>query len=261
MFVDLESELSLKKAFRLTLIGQFFSFFIPGGVGGDVVKALELSKDHVTSKADALSTVIGDRVLGLFSMIFISTLFLSIEYIVSPNPHLTHLIFISLTLFALATTGLLFAPFFLKRLNSLFGQTENKLMLKLNKLINSFNMTFLVFRNKKFLIKNIFVCFIVQLISILFMYSIVKALKVEPPPFFVFFSLCCFGFLASAIPLTPAGIGVGQAAFYFLFSTYKPEVGDAAVTAVSGLQLFQLFFALFGGLFFSIKNTPTKKAL
>jgi glycosyltransferase 2 family protein len=253
-FVDLIAKISIKSAFRLTLIGQFFSFFIPGGVGGDVIKALELSRAHVTSKSAALSTVIADRVLGLFSMIFMSTLFLLADYFLNPSHSNLHFLLTSIALLIAVTIGLLFSPFFVSKLNLFFANKNSQLLLKIEKLVNSFNLTFQSFRNFKLQLKNFLISFAVQLISIYFMFLVVKSLQVDPPGFFIFFSLCCFGFLASAIPLTPAGIGVGQAAFYFLFSSTSIQLGEAAVTAVSVLQLFQLFFAIFGGILFSIKT-------
>ena len=90
------------------------------------------------------------------------------------------------------------------------------------------------------------------------MLEIVRALDVPTPSFLVFFALSCFGFLASAIPITPAGIGVGQAAFYFLFSTLNKDLGNAAVTAVSILQIFTLSYALIGGLLFALKPFQKK---
>ncbi len=256
VFVDQLSILKFKTAFKLNAIGLFFSFFIPGGVGGDVIKALELSKDHVTSKSTALATVIADRVLGLYSMIFFSAVFLSFEFFLSPTAQIKNYLLISLTLLAGLSVGLWLAPYFIQKINEHFRQKQNRFIGHLNKILLSLNLTFASFRKPKLMLINLVYCFFVQIISIYFMYFVVKYLKVQPPPFFIFFSLCCFGILASAIPLTPAGIGVGQAAFYFLFSPYGVDVAEASVTAVSLFQLFQLFFALIGGLFFAFKKTP-----
>lgn len=259
LFVDQFSHLEFKTAFKLTLIGQFFSFFIPGGVGGDVVKALELAKEHIASRSKTLSTVIADRVLGLFNMILFSSVFLTIEYFNVPFEQLNRYLTVSWGLLFLVTSGLLTAPYIVKLLNQFFDGKESKLLIHLNKLINSFSLTFESFRNFKLMLKNMVLCLAVQLITIFFMYSVVKNLNIQPPPFLIFFSLCCFGILASAIPLTPAGIGVGQAAFYFLFSTFSTEMAEASVTAVSLFQLFQLFFSVFGGFFFSIKSHSKQK--
>lgn len=261
LFVDQISYLDFKTAFRLTLVGHFFSFFIPGGVGGDLVKALELAKHHVASRATTLSTVIADRALGLFMMIFLSSVFLTIEYFTSPFEQLPRYLAVSWGLFIVVTVGLLTSPFIVRFLNQFFHEKQNKFLLQLNKLVNSFSLTFESFRNFVLMVKNSFLCMAIQLITIFFMFSVIKTLNIQPPPFFVFFGLCCFGILASSIPLTPLGIGVGQTAFYFLFSTFSKELAEAAVTAVSIFQLFVLFFSLFGGLFFVFKPQPKQKTV
>ncbi|MBC7741366.1 MAG: flippase-like domain-containing protein [Bdellovibrionaceae bacterium] len=259
-FVHLLVPLKLKQAFKLTLIGQFFSFFIPGGVGGDVVKALELSRTQRINKSEALSTVLADRILGLFAMTMMAALFLMIEVYQQGDAKLHRFLVVSSVLLLGVTAGLYLAPTILKQLEFLFKDKKSFILIKLDKVISSFQLTFMAFRNRKLQTKNIAICIVIQLISIYFLYYIVQTLGLTPPPFLVFFSLCCFGFLASAIPITPAGIGVGQAAFYFLFSQFSHELGQATVTAVSVLQLFYLLFALVGGILFSIQPKKIKQA-
>ncbi|MCD6365359.1 MAG: flippase-like domain-containing protein [Planctomycetes bacterium] len=51
------------EAVRLTFVGLFFNYVVPGTVGGDLVKAYYVSK-HTDRKAAALVSVFVDRVLG-----------------------------------------------------------------------------------------------------------------------------------------------------------------------------------------------------
>ncbi len=59
------------EAFKLSLIGIFFSYAMPGGVGGDVVKSFYFHKDHPSSKVIALTSVLIDRVMGLYVMLLV----------------------------------------------------------------------------------------------------------------------------------------------------------------------------------------------
>jgi hypothetical protein len=52
----------------LVFIGIFFNFFIPGGTGGDVVKVFYLLKETPGKKAQALLSVLVDRVIGVVSL-------------------------------------------------------------------------------------------------------------------------------------------------------------------------------------------------
>lgn len=53
---------------QMTYIGCFFSCFLPGGTGGDFVKAYYVARDS-HKRAEAVTTVFLDRVLGLYCMV------------------------------------------------------------------------------------------------------------------------------------------------------------------------------------------------
>lgn len=53
---------------RLGLIGQFFNTLLPGGVGGDVVKAAALARSQ-SQRSAAVASVLFDRVIGLWGLV------------------------------------------------------------------------------------------------------------------------------------------------------------------------------------------------
>ncbi|MDP3730798.1 MAG: lysylphosphatidylglycerol synthase transmembrane domain-containing protein [Candidatus Omnitrophota bacterium] len=77
--------ITFKETLSLTFIGYFFNNFLPTSIGGDVVKAYYLSK-KTDKKAGAYASVFVDRVIGLFTMIFMAflALFFAEEGIVDP---------------------------------------------------------------------------------------------------------------------------------------------------------------------------------
>lgn len=56
-------------AFRLGFIGLFFNTFMPGSVGGDVIKAAALAREQ-DRRAVAVATVLMDRALALWALIW-----------------------------------------------------------------------------------------------------------------------------------------------------------------------------------------------
>ena len=62
--------ISNTKATKLTLIGDFFSVAIPGSVSGDIVKAYYLARGK-KQKEKLITTIILDRLVGLYTMILI----------------------------------------------------------------------------------------------------------------------------------------------------------------------------------------------
>jgi glycosyltransferase 2 family protein len=59
----------MSDAVRLGLVGYFFSSFLPGSVGGDILKAAFLAREH-HRRTVAVATVIMDRVLSLWALIW-----------------------------------------------------------------------------------------------------------------------------------------------------------------------------------------------
>ncbi len=59
---------ALRDAFRLGLMGFFFSLFLPGSIGGDVVKATFLAREQKRRTA-AAATALMDRAVGLWGLI------------------------------------------------------------------------------------------------------------------------------------------------------------------------------------------------
>ena len=261
VFVDLIQRLPVKKILQLNLVGLFFNLFIPGGVGGDIVKALELSKDGTITRPQALSTVLSDRVFGLFAMVTMSFVFLLADHLNHPNDYVSKLIFLSFVLFSGMTLSLLFLPQIFIKTSSYLNNRTSPLLLKIEKLISSLHFTFVTFKNLRLQGKSFLLSFISQLLAIYFMFQVVKVLGVEPPSFLLFFSLSCFGFVASAIPIMPGGIGVGQYAFYVMFSHFNEELGKATIIAITTLQIFNMFYALIGGVIFAfMPKTPQEIA-
>lgn len=251
LFIHLSGKANFFQVFRLTLIGLFFNYFIPGGVGGDIVKALELSKNKQMTRSEALSTVMSDRVFGLFSMISFTLIFLCIEYFTTHDSYILKFLLLSAVLFVGLVFVLLFFPFLFQKISKRFLNSQNKWLHKVEKLITSLHFTFVTFRSIRIQISSFLLSFFGQLVAIYFMYEVTRAVGVTPPSFLVFFSLCCFSFVASAIPIFPAGIGVGQAAIYVMFANISPELGKASITAITALQIFNFFYALVGGILFS----------
>ena len=251
--IEMRTSISLIHSFQLTLIGQFFSFFIPGGVSGDVVKALELSKLKSLKKSECFATVISDRVLGLFSMVLFSTLFLIIEFANTKSPSLLKYLFFSSLLLFFIFSVFGFGLKIIEKVSKLFPNKDGLFFKIFASGLTTLNLSFMNFLNKKIIFSTVLISLSIQLISTYFMMEVITTLNVPLPSYFLFFALSCFGFLASALPITPAGIGIGQAVFYYLFADISPDLGRSAVTAISVLQLFFLAYAVVGGIIFATK--------
>jgi len=67
-------ELSLLRIAEISLVAQFFNSFLLGSTGGDLLKAYYAARETRHLKAEAVTTVFVDRLLGLFSMLLFACL-------------------------------------------------------------------------------------------------------------------------------------------------------------------------------------------
>jgi glycosyltransferase 2 family protein len=61
----------LRDALRLGFLGLLSNYIAPGSVGGDIVKAILLARDHPSRKTVAVATVLLDRILGLLALFLV----------------------------------------------------------------------------------------------------------------------------------------------------------------------------------------------
>lgn len=246
---SLLQKISFHFSLKLHLMGQFLNTFVPGGVGGDVIKAIELSKEIKTSRTHSLALTLIDRVVGLYSLILFSFLFLLVEIQQLDTDTKKYLI-TSLVLFLVSTACLLLRKKMFQIFTNMTQNVQNKFISNIKDTISSFFRFLDIVVQARTLTRFITLSFTAQLLSILFLYVVVCSLTVTSLSFTLFFPLACFAFMAMAIPITPGGIGYGQAAFYFIFKSFGNDVAEAAIVGISIMQLFYLFLSLPGGYFF-----------
>ena len=70
--------LSRRRACAVTWIGQFCNNFLPGGMGGDMVKFYRVSRWYPHAKGAALVALIADRLMALGALVVLSALALSL---------------------------------------------------------------------------------------------------------------------------------------------------------------------------------------
>ncbi len=71
----LDLPFTIGAAYRLGLVGSFWNTFAPGSVGGDLVKAYYIARGQPGRRAAAVATVIVDRLVGLFGLLWYSAVF------------------------------------------------------------------------------------------------------------------------------------------------------------------------------------------
>ncbi|RYZ71643.1 MAG: flippase-like domain-containing protein [Proteobacteria bacterium] len=243
-------KLSPFHTYKLTLIGIFFNFVVPGGVGGDIVKAFYFAKDHPESRMVAATSVLMDRVLGLYSMTLMAFVAMIFDWNHVQSVQTLQLLWTFILLLFVGFTiilGVIFSQKIYDR--GTFNRLLNKLPLA-SKTVRVYESLHLYGRNLKYVIASILISLLAQTFSILFMILAGNASGLGHMSWSTYFLVAPLGFMATAIPISPAGVGVGQAAFYFLFNLYSGETSDLGPTAITALQVGTFLFGLLGAYFY-----------
>lgn len=220
---------------KINYIGLFFSSALPGAVTGDFIKLFYVKKlDSSFSKTFLITTTFLDRLLGLFALLFLSGTFslLYFSEVITLSDKISHIILINLLLFfcALFIFVLLVSP-------SRFQDFVLNLIKKIpffEKKLFFFFQTFFSFREKKMVLAFSFLLsFIIQFLNIIAFWIISSPFFEHPLPFPYIFTFIPVGLVATAIPVSPGGLGVGHVLFSNLFML---------VNIKNGASLFNLYF-------------------
>lgn len=226
---------------QLAMIGVFFNTFMPGAVGGDLIKAWYVAGEEPTKKTKAILTILLDRLLGLTVLIgYASFTLLFFSRWIESIPQLQLLGFSLWILTAAILLGGL--VFFHPQLWQ--SQAVQFLLSQLSRLawLTSILDAILLYRKKlPTILGGIAFSFLNVLGVTLLFYFLGRHLGIELELSKYFF-VVPLGLVASGIPLLPGGIGVGQVAFFTLFQwsgLANPEQGGTLCT------LYQIYFVLF----------------
>lgn len=242
--------LSTFETMRLTMIGGFFNFVIPGGVGGDVVKGYYVAQNHPENKMSAVITIAIDRLLGLFSMVLMALLVMIYDLqLVLSKPELK---VIGASLLLIFSFFMLFwVSIFSRRISSL-GIIEKILQaLPFSATTIKLYSSFTAYKDaKKAFFNAIFWSFLSQTVAIFIFIFVGWILNFNEIHLHTYFFVVPLGFMIMAVPISPAGIGVGQTAFYFLFNLVLPTPSMIGSMAITAMQIFNFLFGLIGAYFY-----------
>ena len=244
-------ETTVRETMPLTLIGMFFNFAMPGGVGGDVIKGYYVVQDHPHAKVAAAVSIFMDRLIGFFVMIATAFVALFVNWQeVSESPQLRSL--------ALGVTLLFFA--FLV----FFAVSFSKLKLPFEKIPGGvkirkvYEALHSYRRTPGALFKAVALSVLSQLFIVGFVVVVGNALglqnEISLP---IYFFLVPLGTVAQAIPISPAGIGIGQAAFFFLFKLHLHHDSPIGPVAVTATQACSFAWGLIGAYYYLRRSHRT----
>ncbi len=243
-------KLPLWGAIELTMVGGFFTTFMPGAAGGDVVKAWYFAGLEPNRKTRAVFTVLLNRLLGLAMYVFFSAgclFFYRRWFELHPQLELMGFALTAITITCVVGGLFFYLPFF-RRWCPTPPSSEGYRGLRgfALRLLE----TVLSYRDQP---SAVLAGLAISAVSLLATSAFWKLLGDELG-IGLDFGRYCFvvpvGVIAVSIPFLPGGIGVGQVAFFTLFQwagVANPALGATLCTLV---QIYTTLFNCLGAAFY-----------
>ncbi len=253
-------------AFRIGWIGVFFNNVVPGLTGGDLVKAIYITREHPKQRTDAVISVIVDRLVGIVALALIAAVVIPFDF-----ERYRQVAFAIYGFLGVAAVGAALA---------LSRRVKARLRLVLEKagrkggedsLLGKLDRAISMYRDRIGMLGvALLMSFVVHLLLIVGVWffgdalapggvsaqaldgqtlherqrelAVLGGLGID-----VYCSLIPIIMIISSLPIAPAGIGVGETAFMYFFGTVG--VAQADSTALSLTYRFTtIVISLFGGL-------------
>jgi uncharacterized protein (TIRG00374 family) len=231
--------LAVGKSFQLNLVAAFFTNVVPGAAGGDIARLYYTGKGNRAHRVEVATVVLLDRGMGLFSMLMLPLVFAPFfSGMLRDLPVLRNLLLVD----ALATAGI--AMVFLLCVHNVpirgllareflrwnrWGDVAERVLASVGAFKN----------NGVALLRSLGIAMVANLSVIAMMALAFVALN----PAWLSMKMILvvpLGEIANCLPLTPGGLGVGEAAFHSLFLMSGLEGG------VEALLCWRIWRALVG---------------
>ena len=258
-------QLTMLEAFRLGAICFLLNFVSAGSVGGDLFKAIFLAKRRPGRRVQAVASVLVDRGVGLYGLLLLSSAAFLFHHRDHPSSvgsedmdqlKLGAAILVGLGTLVLAL--LVFGGRFVDRLVQ-WGSTVpmvGGLVQRIGPPLRMFHDHPIAFG------MSILMSIGVHVMLTCSMYLIACSLYPSVPTLAEHFIIVPIGMLASALPLTPAGIGVFEAAIDWLYKLIPAESTNASGTLIALVfEMVKVVIAICGTVFYWTAGAEVRESL
>ena len=242
--------LSFGRAAGISLVAHFFNSFLLGSTGGDLLKAYFAAGETSQRKAEAVTTVVVDRLLGLFAML----LFCSVMALLNWNVVMSQQRFMAVMLVVL---GMLFLSGLIVVLSFWGGPTKPRLKFESllarlprgDALVRCIEACRAFGENPGFLPRVLGWSMLLSLACVLQVVALSWGLGLEmgrhlPVLMLIVPAIICI----SALPITPSGIGVRENLYVWLLSATAIGIENKQALTLSILAFAgSLLWSLVGG--------------
>lgn len=233
-------------SFRLTFVGLFFNYVLPAGLtGGDLVKAVLAVRENPGKRADALVSVVVDRLLGLFALAVLATVVIFAKGETFAELRVPVLA-VSL---AMGGSGFLYIN---RPLRRLVGFDALIAKLPFGQKFAELDRAVMLYSSNPL---ELALAFALSLgnhfgaIAGVMALAVAFGVPLSEVGFWDYVAIVPVATMVSSLPVAPAGMGLGEAAFAWLFRNVLGQSAGLGVATSLGFRVCQLSLGLLGGLF------------
>ncbi|MDQ3002686.1 MAG: flippase-like domain-containing protein [Fibrobacterota bacterium] len=235
------------RVLSLQMIGLFFNSLIPGGTGGDLIKGYYLFKEYgARDKSLALTSIVMDRFVGLYALLSVAMAMTWLNYDMwkdSPVMRLNSLFYAGVFTTITLTIAFFFSPW-----SKWFLSHPEMHSAPGGRFLRSLSDSLLVYRSRPWgLLLPLGIGMVVDFGLILLYFFSACALEIDLP-------LAVQGFVVptltmiNGIPISPSGLGVGEAAGEMIYRNLGVAEGGGEVLVL--VHIFVLGTSLLGAPFY-----------
>jgi uncharacterized protein (TIRG00374 family) len=225
-----------RNALRLGLVGYFYSMFLPGSIGGDLVKAYFIAKEQTSRRAVAVATVVIDRLFGLFGLLLLAAavgggFWIADDPMIAANAYLKKIVTASAGAVAAAVVGWVVMGLLSEHV---LNRVEAKLhrLPKVGKTLAELFFAVRTYRKRsKVVYLSVGISALSHLSMVLTLHTAVRvfpAVAVDPATLAEHFVIGPIGYIAQVFFPAPGGVGGAEAIFGYLYTLLdRPETTGA----------------------------------
>lgn len=243
--------------FRSCMVAVFFNQIMPSTIGGDMIRMYD-SWRAGASKGVAISTIVVDRVLGLFALAIFAVVGLMLVRADFSEAKYVPLAIVTLAAGLGGFIALVFSPF--KFMVELSRAIYTKLPGPFGKFFGKVDRAVDPFRGRhSSLLRALALSLVLQLNVVLMHYLLGRAVGI-PLGFFDYFYVVPVALFVMLIPVSINGIGVREGMFVFMLGSMGVAKPDALVLSWLAFAIF-LLHGIMGGLVLAARGiSPSKLA-
>ncbi len=246
-------DISFPRLFTIYIVGIFWGLVLPSSVGTDVVRGYYLYHS-IKSGPHSVSSVVLDRVLGLFALLAIGSIALFFYREHLPDSTLTITI-VTLSLLALAGSYALASDRLWTLLVARFPSMSTT---KGGRILVSVHRSYLDYRHfKPALAACLGLSFVLQIVRVVSFIAIAHAAAIDVPIVFLFLFVPLL-MIIIMIPTSIGGIGLREGSTVAIFALVGLSSTDGFVLAFTS-SVLSTVISLFGG--FGYLFLPRKEEL